>query len=82
MLEQVVNKVESLLPKKKLDIFGKGQLMHTSLPYYLLALLMLAAHNGNMNAGFGLIFLVYTVLPMLDEFFSLDLKNPTEQDRK
>lgn len=78
MLDTLVAKMEYLLPRKKVDIFGKGQLMHTSVPYYLLSLLMLGTYKGNVNAGFGLIFLVYTILPLLDEFFNLDIKNPTE----
>lgn len=31
---------------------------------------------------FMFIFIVYTVLPLLDEFLSFDIRNPTEEERK
>jgi hypothetical protein len=42
-MEIIADKVEALLPSKKIDVFGKNQLMHNVFPYYLLAALMLIA---------------------------------------
>lgn len=42
-LEIITDKIESLLPSKKVDIFGKDQLMNNVSPYYLLASFMFIA---------------------------------------
>lgn len=81
-MEIIVNKAESLLPKTKISIPGKGQLLHNTFPYYLLACLMLIALAKGMHSGFLLIFIAYSLLPLFDEFFSLDLRNPTNEERK
>lgn len=78
-MEIIAEKIDSLLPKKKIDIFGKDQLLHNTAPYYLLAGLMMLAHFGAGESGFLFLFIVYTVLPILDEFLSLDLRNPTDE---
>lgn len=76
-MEIIATKVETWLPKSKIDLFGKDQLLHSSIPYYLLASLMMLAHIGASQSGFLFIFIVYTILPLMDEFFSLDLRNPS-----
>ena len=40
---QIISQLEKILPRNKLDIFGKDSLLKTSLPYYTLTLL--AAFN-------------------------------------
>ena len=81
-MEILSNKVIGLLPKNKIHIFGKDGLMNNTIPYYLLAFLMLLASTGSIDVGFFFIFLIYTILPFLDEIFSLDLRNPDEKERK
>lgn len=81
-MEIISEKVEALLPKKKLDIFGKDSLLHNTFPYYLLPFLIIAGHFGTNQNVFLFIFIVYTVLPLLDEFLSFDFRNPNEQERK
>jgi len=38
---------------------------------------MMIAQFGDSISGFFFIWIVYTFLPLADEFFSLDIKNPT-----
>lgn len=42
----IVDKIENLLPKSKIDVFGKDQLLHSTIPYYMLAGLMMLALFG------------------------------------
>ncbi len=65
-MEIISEKVESLLPAKKIDVFGKSQLLHNVFPYYLLAVLMLIGLARGLESGFILIFIAYTVLPLVD----------------
>lgn len=65
-MEIIADRLEQILPRKKIDIFGKNQLMHNTLPYYLLAFLVNFGHIGTNDKIFFFIFVVYTVLPMLD----------------
>ena len=73
-------KIVKIFPKNKINIFGKEGLLHSTVPYYLLAVLMLSAINGATQVGYLFIVLIYTVLPLLDEFFELDLRNPTKEE--
>ena len=65
-MEIILDKCISLLPEKKIDIFGKDSLMNHSFPYYLLAFLMGSTVFGGYEIGFLFIFLIYAVLPLLD----------------
>lgn len=65
-MEIIADKIEALLPKKKLDIFGKNSLLHNTFPYYLLASMILLGHFGEGENVFMFIFVIYTVLPLLD----------------
>lgn len=71
--------VEQLLPNKKIDIFGKDGLLMNSTPYYLLSAIILLALSLLWNHAWALIVIVYAVLPLFDELFTQDLRNPTEQ---
>lgn len=75
-MEIISEKLEALLPTKKLDIFGKNSLLHSTFPYYLLAFLIISGHFSTQQNVFLFIFIVYTVLPLLDEFLSFDFRNP------
>ncbi len=43
LMQSFVNLVDNSLPAKKIDVFGKGGLLMTSKPYYLLLLIMILA---------------------------------------
>ncbi len=76
-MDQLVTLVEKMLPAKKIDVFGKDSLMNSSLPYYLLAAIMLYGATSVWDNAWSLIFIAYTVLPAFDEIFSYDLRNPS-----
>lgn len=82
MLDILASQVEQMLPKTKISVMKDDQLLHSSFPYYLLAVLMIVALVMGVDSGFILIYLTYTILPLVDEFFSLDIRNPTEEERK
>ena len=81
-MRSFVNILEENLPTNKLDIFGKGGLLLTSLPYYLLLALLGFAYTTIWNNAWIMMLIIYLLLPYLDELFTLDLVNPTEQQRK
>ena len=43
---------------------------------------MAGAAYGNLSTGYIFLFIIYAVLPLLDEFFSLDQRNPTKEERE
>lgn len=65
------------MPSKKIDIFGKNSLMFSTIPYYSLSLVIFTTLYGNVNV-FLIIFIIYGIVPLLDEYFSHDEKNPTK----
>lgn len=81
-MQSFVNLVDNSLPAKKIDVFGKGGLLMTSKPYYLLLLIMILAFQTVWTHAWILVVVIYVLLPFLDEVFSLDEVNPTEVQRK
>lgn len=79
-MNAVISGIEKILPKRKVDVFGKNSLMFNSLPYYFLFSIMILFRLGGLQSGFAFIFIIYGVLPLLDEFFSLDQRNPTKEE--
>jgi hypothetical protein len=74
--------VKSGLPAKRLDCFGKGGLLMTSKPYYLLFLIILLAYQVVWTNSWLMLLIIYTILPLFDEIFSLDEVNPSEAQRR
>jgi hypothetical protein len=66
MLDAIAEKIDRLIPNKKIDIFGQDQLLMNTFPYYLITLLCLVSQFGVSQNMFMFIFVVYTVLPLLD----------------
>ncbi len=65
-MKSFVNAVEHSLPTNRLDFFGKGGLLMTSKPYYiLLAIIVLANFTIWTNAWLTMI-IIYAILPLLD----------------
>lgn len=73
---------KSAFPSKRLDCFGKGGLLMTSKPYYLLSLIIFLACQIVWTNSWLMILIIYTILPLFDELFSLDQVNPSEAQRK
>ena len=76
-MDAVVSLVEKMLPAKKIDVFGKDSLMNSSVPYYILAAIILYGTVSVWDNAWSLIFIAYTILPAFDEIFSHDLRNPS-----
>lgn len=81
-MDKVTKSICRLLPSNKIDVFGKDSLLNSTFPYYLLPLITLfvgAIHIKTQNS-FLILFILYAFIPLLDEFFSLDERNPTKSE--
>lgn len=54
------------LPAKRINCFGKGGLLMTSKPYYLLFLIILISHYLFWDNSWFILFIIYTLLPLFD----------------
>lgn len=72
------NSIRQSIAAKRIHVFGKDDILHSSIPYYLITALMLYGIGFVWTQAWSLIFIAYVLLPYLDEFFTLDLRNPTE----
>jgi hypothetical protein len=73
--------LERWLPKKRVDLFDRDSLMKTALPYYFLSVMTLVGLLVDEFHPFAFIALFYAGVPLLDELFSLDERNPDEEER-
>lgn len=71
-----VNLINSALPVKRYDPFGKNSLMFSTIPYYLFSIVVLTGSSLLWDDAWLLMFIIYGMLPYLDEIFSHDLRNP------
>lgn len=46
MLDVIAEKIDRLIPNKKIDIFGQDQLLMNTFPYYLITFLCLLSQFG------------------------------------
>jgi len=46
MLDVIAEKIDRLMPNKKIDIFGQDQLLMNTFPYYLITFLCLLSQFG------------------------------------
>ena len=76
----LICQLEPILSRIKLDIFGKDSLMNSFFQYNLLSIIyatLIIVRIPNPCIYFALI---YAVIPLLDELFTLDTKNPNNQE--
>jgi alkane 1-monooxygenase len=59
-----------------------GSLMMSTVPYYILAGITFAGFFSLDKHAFIFIAIIYSILPLMDEFLSMDWKNPTRQERQ
>ena len=76
-MRSFVDTVEQSLPSKRFDIFGKGGLLMNSSPYLVLPFIILLGTQIIWTHAWVLVVIVYALLPLLDEIFTLDLVNPS-----
>ena len=74
--------IEKALPSKKIGIFGRGGLLMTSKPYYIFFGILLLGCQIVFTDAWALMVIIYTLMPFLDELFTLDTLNPTEAQCK
>ncbi len=73
-----LNSIRQSIAAKKIHIFGKDDLLHSSIPYYLITALMLYGIGFVWTQAWSLIFVAYVLLPYFDEIFAMDLRNPSD----
>ena len=78
----VTNALLKLMPERMLDIFGKDDLLKTSLPYYSFFGLMIMVYLTFFTQPWFSVALIYAMLPFLDDVFTRDYRNPSEAERK
>jgi hypothetical protein len=77
MITKFIQNIEKLLPNKKINLNPSGSLMMSTVPYYILAAITFAGFFSLSSHAFVFIAIIYSILPLLDEFVSMDWKNPT-----
>lgn len=81
-MKSLFSAIRRSITHNKIDIFGQDDLLFSTIPYYLISVLLLLAAGLIWNHAWSLIFIGYVILPMMDEFFALDLRNPSQKERK
>ena len=81
MIAPLISRLERLLPAKKIKVDPKASLLMSTVPYYLLAIITLAGIFSLQHHAFIFIAIIYSILPLLDEFLSMDWDNPTREQR-
>jgi hypothetical protein len=79
MLNLVAEKICKILPSHKFKSFdGLGM---SSIPYYVYLMMMIFGYYlyENTHNAFLILFLIYGIIPLLDEMFTLDVRNPTRE---
>lgn len=78
MIDILAKKLTKAIPPNKIDLFGDDSLLFNAFPYYMLLFISVLSNHLYLETGnsFLIIFINYSVIPLLDEFFSLDSKNP------
>lgn len=65
-MNRIISNIERAIPRRKIDIFGKDSLIHTSFPYYILAALTMAGLLMKNPNPFPFIAIIYAAFPLLD----------------
>jgi len=58
--------LEEALPQKRLNPFKDGQLLMTSIPYYLLSFITLIGYVCIWKDAWLLMVIIYAILPIVD----------------
>jgi len=78
----ILTAITNMLPEKRLNIFGSDGLLMTSLPYYTLLAILILSYETIFTEPWFLVALIYAIVPLVDEIFTRDYRNPTEEERK
>ena len=77
----LIDRLEAILPRTKINIFGKKSWMDSTLPYYMLTVIPAIVFFVDRPNPYVLIAIAYSLLALLDEIFSFDTRNPSKQER-
>ena len=84
MIRNIAQGISKKLPRHSIDCFPHTSLLMDILPYYSLAfitLLGVGLHAITDNPLLVFIFL-YSILPLIDCFFTIDERNPGRKEAK
>lgn len=70
--------IGNYLPVNKIDIFGKDSLVMTSAPYYSQTLVLIMFYFLLWDYPWTLMAMIYVLLPIFDELFTEDTRNPSK----
>ena len=81
MIDTLANTILRFVPSHRIDCFGKNSLLFNSAPYYVLLAIMLIGIGLFHVTGnaYILLFIIYAILPTLDELITLDTRNPSNE---
>ena len=82
-MKSIATFINDTLLGHKLDPFGKEDVLMTCLPYLIPLIMEFIYYQFLLfeHAWLGVL-IIYSLFPLLDELFKLDLKNPNERQRK
>jgi hypothetical protein len=82
MLGTAANKLSKLLPSHRIKCFDN--LAISCLPYYFFPTILIIGFSlyELTRNSFLLLFIIYGIIPIFDEIFTLDTRNPTESESK
>ena len=84
MIRTIAQVISKKLPRHSIDWFPHTSLLMDILPYYSLAFITLLAVGLHAITGNPLlVFIVlYSILPLIDCFFTIDERNPVGKENK
>lgn len=84
MLARLAEKAAKLVPSHRIDCFGTDSMLFSSLPYYVLLFVMvfgISIYELTRNP-YLLLFIIYGLIPLVDELVTLDTRNPTSEEAR
>lgn len=84
MLEALADKIVKYVPSHRIDCFGPNSLLFSTIPYYVLLFIMVVGINiyDVTHNPYVLLFIIYGLIPMVDELITMDNRNPTNEQAK
>ena len=81
MLQQLSHRIAKQIPTHKLDIFGADSMLNSTMPYYFLLFIILIAFaiHYKTDNPYIVLFIIYSLIPLLDSLFSIDIRNPDKK---
>lgn len=78
-MDYIAERINQLLPRKKINIFNDDILIMSSIPYFFNIIVIIYVLIYMEDSAFVVFAIYYICLPLLDEFCELDFRNPTEK---